>query len=120
MIYTIISTMAENNVITLAFKRSELDHLGKKIHHVHPMRFLGTVFSNPYLKKCMEEIADSHFKWNGFIDGFGARMDGEADRHNLHRYARGLCKAIKADHDLVAPYIDHRNWEGLVKHLIRN
>lgn len=120
MIYTIISTMAENNVIALAFKRGELDHLGKKIHHVHPMRFLGTVFSDPYLKKCMYEISESYFKWGGFMDGFGERMDGEANKGNLLPYCSGLCKSIHADPDAVSSYIQRRKWDGLVKFLIEH
>jgi len=41
IISSIITTMAEKNVIKLGLMRRTLEKKGKRIHHVHPLRFLG-------------------------------------------------------------------------------
>jgi len=124
IIWSIIDTMANNNLIVLGFKKSDLEKKGNKINHVHPLRFLGTVFSDPYLKSCMKEIRTSYFKWNGFFDGpsgngFAHRMEQEYNRNNLLPYVAGFSQAVKGNPDQIRAYIQKRDWEGLVKYLIK-
>lgn len=118
LIYTIFTTMADKNVIQLAWEKKSLEKKGKKINPVHPMRLLGYVFSDPDLKKAMRAIKKSHFKWNGFIDGFSRRMKEEAGRNNLVRHIPGFCEQVGANPDEVRHYIDKHDWEGLARHLL--
>lgn len=124
IIWSIIDTIANSNLIALGFKKGDLEEKGRKINHVHPLRFLGTVFSDPYLKSCMKEIRSSYFKWNGFfegssIQGFSNRMDQEYKRNNLLPYIVGFSQAVNANPDQVRVYIQKRDWEGLVRYLIK-
>jgi hypothetical protein len=119
LIYEIIDIMATHNLAKLLLKKSEMEKRGKKVHHVHPIRFLGTVFTNPYLKKCMAEIMDSFFKWDGFISGLSERLDEEYQKENILPYVPGFCQAVKANPDQVRFYIQKRKWEDLVIYLIK-
>ena len=118
IIHKIISTIAEKNPIKLAFEKRSLDKKGKKIHHVHPLRFLGYIFSDPFLKKCMKEIKKSHFKWEGFMDGLSKKMREESHDHNILPYAEGFADYVNADRDHVVRYLEHHDWEGLVRYLL--
>jgi hypothetical protein len=118
IINTIISTMAEKNIIQLALEKRTMEKKGKKVHHVHPMRFIGHIFSTPELKKGMGKIVKSSFKWDAFVDGFSKRMKEEHSYNNLHRHIPGFCQEVGANPDEVAKFIDKRDWEGLVKSLI--
>jgi hypothetical protein len=119
IIYEIVDTMANNNVLTLLTKKSAMEKKGNKIHHVHPIRFLSTVFTNNYLKRCMAEIMDSYFKWDGFMSGISIRLEEESDRNNMLQYVPSFSQAVKANPDQVRLYVQKREWEKLVKYLIK-
>ncbi len=121
IIYDIIETVAKNNVLQLGLKKSELEKKRKKIDDVHPLRFLGTIFSNPYLRqRCMPKIQDSIFKWRAFLGGLSGTMDREYDRNNLMSHIPGFCKVVKADEESVRHYLQKKEWEKLVKYLIKS
>jgi hypothetical protein len=118
MIAKIITILAENNIFELAFIRSEMMKKGDKIRHVHPLRFMGIIFSDPELRRSMEKISHSYFKWNGFINGFAERADEEASRNNLMRHLPGFAQHVNVDADHLAPFIQKRDWEGFLSYLI--
>jgi hypothetical protein len=118
LIYKIIDTMAKDNVIKLGLKRKSMERKGKKIRHVHPLRFLGHIFADRHLKHCMREISRSSFKWNGFIDGLKDRIKEEAARNNLMQYVHGFAQQVNGDEQKIARYLENRDWEGLVRCLL--
>lgn len=118
LIHKIVDTMARDNVIKLGLKRKTMEKKGKRIRHVHPLRFLGYVFADPHLKHCMREISRSHFKWNGFIDGMRDRIEEEAARGGLLPYLHGFAQHVHCDEEKARRYIEKRDWEKLVKFLL--
>ncbi len=117
-IHKIISTMAEKNVFQLALEKKTLEKKGKKIRHVHPLRFIGYAFGDPHLARCMHEIRKSMFKWHSFVEGFGERMHEEYHRGNLNPYVPGFAAALKVDESKVYEHINKKDWEGLIKYLL--
>lgn len=118
IIHKIISTLANKNIFSLLLERRDLERKGKQISHLHPFRFLGSIFSNPHLRSAMREVKKSTFKWDGFMDGLIPRMKEEASRDNLHRYIPGFAEHVKADPEKINYFIRHRNWDALVKYLM--
>lgn len=118
LITELLQTMAEDNVVKLLFKQNRLKEIGRLIHPMHPLRFLGTVFSDRRLVRYMGEIRQSNFKWEEFIKGFVERMRYEARRDNLLPYVHGFAQAINRDPTWVARYIEVRDFEGLVVFLL--
>ncbi len=124
VIYKIIDTVGNNGYGTLLLKRGELRDLGNKVQHIHPLRFLGTLFTNPDLKKCMVEVQSKNLKWRGFMDGdhptpgFVAKCEREYARNNFEPYILSFCQAVKAHPDQVRALIEKREWEKLVQYLI--
>jgi hypothetical protein len=118
IIYKIVSTMAEKNLLQLALEKKSMEKKGRQINHVHPMRFIGYVFSDPYLKNCMSVIRKSHFKWSNFVDGFGGRMREEFRNNNLMRHIPEFCQLVGADAQTVSQHIQNKDWDSLVKCLL--
>ena len=124
MIREIIETVADKNIVQLGWIRSEMEKKGKSVESVHPMRFLGVVFSDPHLKKCMKICNESSFKWDGFLNGSGgtrgfwAKMENEHKRNNLIPHVEGFCLAVKANPEEVESIIKNKGWDKLVLYLI--
>lgn len=118
VIESIILTLAETNIFGLLFEKSDLEKKGKFIEHVHPLRFLGVVFSRYELRMAMSEIKKSTFKWDGFMEGLERRIREEQIRDNLMRYVSGFSRHVHADPDKISAFIQHHNWEGLIRYLM--
>lgn len=119
-IYEIISTMAENGKLNLLFKKTHLKEIGEQINHVHPMKFMSTIFTNPHLKSCMFYIWDDYFKRNGFLDGLGPSLTREADKGKLHQYIKEFAEEVGVPVENIEGYFQAREWEGLVLYLIHS
>lgn len=118
LIAELLRTMAEDNVVKLLFKQNRLREIGRLIQPVHPLRFLGTVFSDRRLMRYMAEIRQSKFKWEEFIKGFVERMRYEAKLDNLLPYASGFAQMVNRDPVWITKYIETRDFEGLVLFLL--
>jgi hypothetical protein len=118
IIYKLITTMAEKNPLMLGLEKKSLDKKGKKIHHIHPLRFLGYIFSDPHLRNSMREIKKSYFKWNAFINGLSRKMREESSHNNLAPYIDGFSEHLHIDKSRVTHYIQEREWEALVRFLL--
>jgi len=114
----IITNMAEKNIFELAFDKKKMEEKGKRINHVHPLRFIGHIFSRHDLKKNMKRIKKSSFKWDAFMDGVARRMKEENSKNNLLMYVSGFAKSLGVNPDKVTYYIQKKDWEGLVRYLM--
>jgi hypothetical protein len=119
-IYEIITTMAENGKVGLLFKKNHLNELGSHINHIHPLKFLSTIFSNPRLKECMGGIFEDYFKRNGFMDGLGPSLEKEAEKGTLEKLLPGFATEVSVDSDHLRPYFRSRDWENMVRKLIQS
>jgi len=118
-IWHIVDTIADHNPIMLGLKRGDLEKQGEKLSRVHPLRFLGTIFTDPHLKVCMRDIRGSIFKWMGFMGGLEDQLEVELERGNLIPYLPGFCKAVGANPDQVEALVRKKDWRGFVDYLIK-
>ena len=117
-IKSIISTMADKNLIQLVFEKSVLEKKGKKIHHVHPLRFMGYILSSPELKSDVRTIKKSSFKWDAFVDGFAKRMKEELSHGNVYQHIPGFAMEIGTTAKHVEEYVHKKDFEGLIRSLL--
>ncbi|MFS8564191.1 MAG: hypothetical protein LVR00_07775 [Rhabdochlamydiaceae bacterium] len=108
-----------HNVIWLGIHQGEFMRKKQQIKHVHPMRFLGEIFSNTNLKSCMRKVEKTHFQWNRFVQELKANMEKEYSRNNLFQHVEGFCQSVRADPERVKTFIQKHDWSGLVKYLIQ-
>ncbi len=119
MIRGVLQTVAETNPIKLGFMASELEKKSEELLHIHPLRSMATLLTDPYTKQCLAEVADSFFKWRSFINKYTKRLHQEAERGNLLMHIPGFCIAVKANPEIVRAYIHNKEYEKLVKYLIK-
>ena len=127
IIHQIIEMIGSLNVLAIPFKTPLLIELGNKIQHVHPLKFLEKVLNTPQLKLSMIKVEDSTVKWNGFLwgnsldgsSGFKAKCNRETDQKNFAIYIDDFCKVVKAPVEKVRPFVEKKDWEGLVRFLIK-
>lgn len=117
-IYEIITTMAENNKLSLLMKQNHLKGLGAQINHVHGLKFLSTIVAHPHLKTCLSQIFEDYFKRNGFMDGLAPSLTREADKGKLDQYINDFCTEVNASRAQVEGFFQARDWEGMVRLLI--
>ncbi|GAB4189476.1 MAG: hypothetical protein Tsb0015_10190 [Simkaniaceae bacterium] len=114
----LIKKLADRNVIELLWHKKEMTRLGDKIEHLHPLRFIGYIYSRPDLIKCMKTISQNSFKWHAFVDGFAGGMDKEAKRNNLIAYLPGFCRETGAEENAIRNFISKHQWEELLRYYL--
>lgn len=114
----ILLTLSDKNPLALAFERKSLEKNGRRIEHVHPLRFLGYVCADSRLLNALRDVRRSSFKWQGFAGGISRRLGQEADRDNLIRHLPGFAATLRLNYQKLVPFVEKRDWEGLVQCLI--
>ncbi|MGL4348312.1 MAG: hypothetical protein ACRCSV_02490 [Chlamydiales bacterium] len=96
----------------------EMNRLGDRIRHVHPLSFLAYIYSQPELAKSMKLINSSYFKRKEFITGLSEKMEIEAERDNLLPYVKNFSEKIGCDRwEDISIFIDRHDWIGLLDYL---
>lgn len=115
----IIKTMAEKGLVKLLLDRRYLEKKGDQVNYIHPLRFIGYIFSDEKLKDYMRQIKTSKFKWNEFIKGFSRRMDEEYANDNLRRYISEFVEQVHPQQpERIEKFIKKKSWEDLVADLL--
>ncbi len=117
-IHFIIKSMAKSGWFTLLKKKSEMERCGDSVRHVHPLRFLGFIFSDPQRKHYMHMVKKSTIKWSQFKGGLFPNLKKEFDRGQLYPYLAGFAKAVGVEKQLLAHYIQREDWDGFLNALL--
>ncbi len=117
----IITTLANKKGVALLFKRSALNAAGDRVNHVHSLKFLEVIFTDPKLKADMKKIHNKSFVWRNFMDGMCGSLQRQADAGNMtEEQIDAFAKAVKVDPKLLYPLVKERNWNKFVETLIYN
>lgn len=114
----LITTMAQNNKLQLLFKQGHLKNIGAQINHVHPLKFLSSISTNPELKPLMGNIHDDHFKWNEFMNGLGAGLTREAKKGKLELYLKDFSNEVGLSAEEIHSYFESQDWDSFVLFLM--
>ena len=120
IIFEIISTTAEYGKLSLLMKWSHLKRLGTQIDHIHPLKFLSTIFENPYLKSCVNKLFDDYLKRSEFMGGTGPSLAKQAEKGNLNQYIAEFAAEVGVSPESIAKFFQNQDWEGLVRFLTQN
>ena len=116
----IITTLSQSSLLSIANERSSLKKAGQRIEHVHPLRFLCTIFSDEELKIGIKGIRErSSWIWDEFFSNFKDNLEKEDQKNNiLSSHVKDLAKKIKIDSALIIPIINRKDWGQLILTLI--
>jgi hypothetical protein len=115
----IINTVANSNLLSLGFKANELKQKGDEIDHLHPYKFLASIFTDEKTRKSMQSIFDSSIplKSSNVLGGIAKGM--ERERESLEAYLPSFAAEVGVPAEQLSPWIRLGDWKGLTLHLIR-
>lgn len=115
----IITTLANDSLLSIGTSRSSLKKAGDRIDHLHPFRFLTTAFTDERLKAGVHAIRDrGGWIWEGFIDGLTGSLKEEAARNNLLQFVPDFAGKVKIDLSLILPSLEQGKMNEFVNVLI--
>lgn len=115
----IITTLATYSLFGVGKERSSLNKAGDRIDHLHPFRFLMTIFTDEELKAGAASIRDrGGLVGGGFFDGITGSLKKEASQNNLLQFTADFAKKVKIDEDLISPSLEKGKWKEFVNILI--
>lgn len=118
----IVKTIAWDNLLKLAPKKDLLKEEGKKVDHVHPLRFCEVIFANEELKCGAHAIRD-RTSWvrDPFYNGITGSLEEESACNNLKiEYIQDFAKNVKIDSGIILPILQQKRWVDFVNCLIDN
>lgn len=116
----IVSTLADKSLMSIAFIKGDLETAGDRIDHVHPLRFLMTIFVDEEMKVAIRNIRGRGWIWNQFLDGVKDSLATEANIGNIKdEHITHFAATLGLDPRKLYPPILAQNWEVLIDTLIR-
>lgn len=118
-IHYIITFLANKSLISIASHKGTLEEKGDHIDHVHPLRFLHTVFTDEELKVGIRNIRAKGWIWGDFIAGLKESLSTEANLYNItDDQLYHLARSVEIDPNLILPVAAARRWDELIDTLI--
>ncbi len=115
----IVTTLAKSSLVSLMRQKGDLERTGNRINHVHPLRFLMTVFTDEELKVGIRNIRPRGWVWSDFIKGLRESLSEEAGRGNItNEQVQAFAAAVGVNPAQILPYIQSYQWDALVDTLI--
>lgn len=116
----IVNTLGMSSVTKIAKNKSSLKNAGNRVNHVHPLRFLMTIFLDDRMKASMQALQKRSLMWDEFISGLKKSLIEESARDNMKvEFVQDFAITLKLSFEQVYPYIQQERWEQLVKALIQ-
>ncbi|MCH9625114.1 MAG: hypothetical protein S4CHLAM123_02830 [Chlamydiales bacterium] len=118
-IHFIVTSLANKSLIGIALIKSELEEAGNRIDHLHPLRFLMTVFTDEELKVGIRNIRSCTWVWNHFSGGLKECLSTEANIGNIQDcFVEHFAETVGVDLDYIFLAVQQRNWDVLIDALI--
>ncbi|WP_068470982.1 hypothetical protein [Candidatus Protochlamydia phocaeensis] len=118
----IVNTLAKESLISIANAKSSLKKAGERIDHVHPLRFLMTIFTDEELKAGVHAIR-GRTSWiaDEFFSGIVGSLSEEASKQNLKpEFIQDFAGQVNISTALILPPIQQARWKDFVNVLIDN
>lgn len=117
----IVTTLANKPTAKLLFYKTSLDAAGDRVNHVHPLRFLETIFNDEEMKVGMHNIVKKSWVWKEFMKGLGESLSEEKGRDNLTtEQIEFFANAVELKPSLITGSLNANRWEEFVVLLIKN
>jgi hypothetical protein len=115
----IITTLAQNSLTNIASSKSTLKKAGDRIDHIHPLRFLSTVFTDEELKVGVHAIRDRGWIWDEFLSGIIGSFKEESAHQNMKaEFIHDFATNVGINVYFVLQPIQEGRWKDLINVLI--
>ncbi|MFN0065245.1 MAG: hypothetical protein ACKVOH_03295 [Chlamydiales bacterium] len=117
----IVRTLANKSVIAIAKERNNLQQAGDRIDHVHPLRFLMTLFTDEELKVGIRNIRGKGWVWSNFVGGIKDSLRTEAGIQNMKlSYLADFAEKVDVEIGIILPAAEKGNWDLFIDLLIKH
>lgn len=115
----ITTTLARSSLPSLATSKSSLKKAGDRIDHLHPLRFLMTIFTDEELKANISAIRSRSWVWGKFYDGLEGSLKEESRKNNMNNeFVIDFANIIGINVSLIQNAIQEKHWKEFVNILI--
>jgi hypothetical protein len=104
----------------------DMNDAGKKLEHLHPLRFLMIIFTDEEMKagihklRAAERIGGGYI-WDRFLGGIKRGLTEETAKDNVKiEHIKDFAKKVGIDSALIIPSLQQHKWEKCVDILIDN
>ncbi len=117
-IQELIQTLGTHGKIDLFLHHEKrLRTIEQKIRHVHPLKFLAVIFRDPVLKSHMKKVYGDFFIQKNFLDNLSTNLNNEIEKRKIYPFLTDFCKEISQKEMDIKPFVDRKDWKGLVNFL---
>lgn len=115
----IITTLANRSLLSIARCRESIENAGDRIDHIHPLRFMYTVFTDEEMKVGIRNIRGRGWIWGDFISGIKGSFVTEASNNNVtHDQVLDLAQSAGIDPNIILPAWQTQDWDALIDLMI--
>jgi hypothetical protein len=115
----IVTMLANEKLIWIGIAKSDLETAGTRIEHLHPLRFLMTIFTDEELKVGIRNIRGRGWIWNHFAGGLKESLATETHLNNMHpEMIAHFAGIVKIDQKIIYPAIVNQRWDEFIDLLI--
>jgi hypothetical protein len=119
-IFYIVTTLGRSSLKKLLSAKASLKKAGTRVDHIHPLKFLGCLFSDEEMKVGILQIKERG-GWVGkeFFSGLYDSLNAESNLQNLKPdHISDFAAHLNVDNDLMSKFIVERDWKGMINTLI--
>jgi L-rhamnose mutarotase len=118
----VVSTLSQGvpNTVVHSFK---LLRIKSEILHVHPLRFLMTIFSDEEAKAQMKNLAKSDYCWKEFVKGVAESSKEEIEKDNIRpEHIQDFLETLEISQhfDKYHQFFKNQKWNEVVSHLMHD
>lgn len=115
----IANTLGQSSLAGIATSKSSLKKAGDRIDHLHPLRFLMTIFTDEELKADISAIRSRGWIWDKFFDGLEGSLREESKKDNIRQeFITDFAHVVGINASLIEPAIQEKKWKEFVDILI--
>lgn len=116
----IVTTLGRGSLKKLLTEKSALKKAGSRVDHVHPLRFIGCIFSDEEMKVGILQVKErGGWVAKEFFNGMYESLTTESGLQNLKvEYINDFANSLSIDPNLIIKPIQDKNWKGFINILI--
>lgn len=115
----VIHTLATASEFKLLGLRSDLNKTGKKIDHIHPLRQLLCVFTDPSIRSDFHKMSRRYLVWKNYAEKLTDVLSLEADKGNLTRLQiENFANTLSIASEPACSFLEKRKWRAFLDWLL--
>lgn len=110
----ILRSLAHHSLIKISWNSSSIKKAGDRLEHLHPFKFLESIFTDSELSDCVARIKGRSWVWKEFLDGITDSLHKESSCGNLKGYLKEFAERLHIDIKELQPSFYRQRWKEFV------